>query len=139
MAPYQGIDFMLLQVENKPARKNPRPVDVQRALSMLRSYGPSSYASLTDMQGSYLQVGGGGLTCVLERRDAVDGRQYRAHVDTPRLVHPDGTMLTFGGGAIPLQADEWIPVSLVTEAFIAFLGHATLPPALRWRTILLAT
>jgi hypothetical protein len=106
-----------------------------RARSALRSCGPSSYASLTDDPGNYLQVAGGALTCLLERREAATGRHYRACLDAPRLVQPDGTLLTFGGGAIALRADEWLPATLVTEAFIAFLHHKTLPASLLWREV----
>jgi hypothetical protein len=52
---------MLLEVENREPVENASAADVHDAISKLRSYGPSSFASLTDEHGSYLQVAGGGV------------------------------------------------------------------------------
>jgi hypothetical protein len=72
---------MRLEVENKPVIEHVNAAQLRSAITGLRSYGPSSYASLTDEQGNYLQVAGGGITCLLERRDAATGRHYRAYHD----------------------------------------------------------
>ena len=126
---------MLLEVEKKPAIENATAADVRAVIPKLRSYGPSSYASLTDAQGSYLQVAGGGVTCLLEWRDAVNRRHFRAHLDAPSKVFPDGTILAFSGGEVKLKADEWLTVPIVEEAFLAFLKGESLPLAIKWRDI----
>jgi len=126
---------VLLEVEKKAAKQDPTAAQVGAAIMKLRSYGPSSVASLTDGYGNYLRVAGGGLTCLLEKRDAPRGQHFRAYLETPGGIHPDGTVLAFGGGEIKLQADEWISAPLVIQAFTAFLqGHA-LPQAIRWRNV----
>ena len=101
----------------------------------LRSYGPSSFASLTDDQGNYLQVAGGQMTCMLERREAVNKRHFRAHLATPSKVFSDGTVLVFGGGELKLAADEWLSASVVLDAFLAFFKGQPLPPLLKWRDV----
>jgi hypothetical protein len=126
---------MLFEVENEAPKRDPAAAQVSAAITKLRSYGPSSFASITDAQGSYLQVAGGGLTCLLERRAAAGGQHFRAYLEAPGGIHPDGTILAFSGGQIKLQADEWLSAPLVIEAFTAFLqGHA-LPASIRWRDI----
>ena len=131
--------FMIFELENKLPKREPSAAQLRAGLLKLRSYGPSSYASLTDDQGNYLQVGGGGLTCLFERRSASDGRHYRAYLAEPSLLHPDGTVLAFSAGEVSLRSDEWIPVSLVIPAFTAFLIGQPLPEPIRWRdmTVLL--
>ena len=126
---------MRLEVEKRPAIENATAFDVRAAVADLRSYGPSSYASLTDAQGSYLQMAGGGVTCMLEWRDAVNRRHFRAHLDAPSKVFPDGTILTFGGGEVKLKNDEWLTASMVEAAFLAFLEGKPLPAAIGWRDI----
>ncbi len=126
---------MLLEVEKKAPVENATAADVRAVIPKLRSYGPSSFASLTDAQGSYLQVAGGGVTCMLEWRDAVNRRHFRAHLDSPSKVFPDGTILTFSGGEVKLQADEWLTAPMVEAAFLAFLKGEPLPEAIGWRDI----
>src|SRR5438552_2235378 len=98
---------MRLEVERKSPIEGPSDAQVRSEILGLRSYGPSSFASLTDEKGDYLQVAGGGVTCLLERRDAATGRHYRAFHDNPSAVFADGTALVFGGGEVKLAADEW--------------------------------
>ena len=106
-----------------------------RVLKRLKSYGPSSFASLADETGSYLQVAGGGVTCMLERKDMPSGKQYRGYQDKPCNTFPDGTLLVFSGGEIPLKNDEWFNIDQVTIVFGAFLKGASMPSFVKWRNI----
>lgn len=126
---------MRLEVEKKAPVDNVSEEKVRAAILALRSYGPSSFASLTDEEGNYLQVAGGGVTCMLERREASSGRHYRAYGEEPSKVYPDGTLLMFGGGKIALQADEWFTAPVVADAFLAFLNGQELPSSIRWRDV----
>jgi len=126
---------MRLEVEKNPPVENVSDAQVRTAIMALRSYGPSSFASLTDAQGSYLQVAGGGITCMLEHRDAATGRHYRGYHDTPSKVYPDGTILVFGGGEMKLMADEWFTASMVADVFLAFLNGHEFPASVRWRDV----
>jgi len=126
---------MLFEVEKKTPVESAEAADVRAVIPKLRSYGPSSYASLTDAQGNYLQVAGGGVTCMLEWRDAVNRRHYRAHLDAPSKVFPEGAILSFSGGEVKLRADEWLTAPMVEEAFLAFLKGEPLPASLQWRDI----
>jgi hypothetical protein len=127
--------FVLFEVEKKTPKHDPTTDQVSAAITKLRSYGPSSFASLTDEHGNYLQVAGGGLTCLLERRASASAQHFRAYLETPSGIHPDGTILAFSGSQVKLQADEWISAPLVVEAFTAFLQGRELPQAIRWRDI----
>lgn len=126
---------MRLEVEGRAPRENPTAAEVRAAVLKLRSCGPSSFASITDDRGSYLQVGGGGVGCVLERRDVVEGRHYRGYHDSPSKVFPDGTVLPFGGGTVAMKADEWFTARVVADGFVAFLEERPLPESIRWRDI----
>lgn len=48
--------------------------------------------------GTYLQVAGGGATCMVERLDAKAGRRRRAYHDASNAAYPDGTLLVFRAG-----------------------------------------
>lgn len=126
---------MLFEVEKNPPRQDPTAAQVSSAIAKLRSYGPSSFASLTDELGNYLQVAGGGPTCLLEKRSVVDRKHFRAYLETPSGIHPDDTILAFSGGEVKLRADEWISVPLVTQAFTAFVHGNDLPQSFQWREI----
>ena len=126
---------MLFEVEKKAPKQNPTTAQLSTSIMKLRSYGRSFFASLTDEHGNYLQVAGGGITCLLERRTAADAQHFRGYLETPSVVHPDGTILAFNGGQVKLQADEWLSALVVIEAFTSFMqGHA-FPQTIQWRNI----
>lgn len=112
---------MRLEIEKKPAIDDATDAEVRAAIMSLRSYAPSSFASLTDENGNYVQVAGGGVTCMLERRDAASGHHFRGYKDERSKVFPDGTALVFGGGEIRLSTDEWFAAQEIAEVFSAFL------------------
>lgn len=124
---------MILECEGKPPVENPKPSLVRKVVSSLRSYGPSSYASITDAQGSYLQVAGGGVTCLLEFYNSNTGKRYRAFGGKKNKAFPDGTLLVFRVGEIAMQSDEWLIAEKVSEAFCCFLAGKELPEDISWR------
>lgn len=126
---------MKLEVEGRPAIDHVTPAQVRSVITSLRSYGPSSFASLTDEEGNYLQVAGGGVTCMMERRDVALARHFRAYQDKRSQVFADGSILAFGGGEIKLAADEWFTSTDVVETFLAFLSKTALPERVKWRDI----
>jgi len=124
---------MRLEIQNKSARDNPSEKQLRKAILGLRSYGPSSFASLADEDGSYLQIAGGGVTCLIERRDAATGTHYRAYQQQKNMNYPDGTLLVFGAGEIALLSDEWFSSTIAAEVFVAFLQKQALPEQVFWR------
>lgn len=126
---------MRLDIEGKASVENVTEKKVRSVIQALRSHGPSSFASLVDADGSYIQVAGGIITCALERREAATGRHFRAFHDTPSKIYPDGTSLMFGGGAIKLNANEWFTSGVVADAFCAFLRGEDSPGSVHWRDI----
>jgi hypothetical protein len=89
---------MEFDIEGKEGIPAPTLAQIKRAIKSLRSYGPSSYASLTAADGSYLQVAGGGVTCMVEHFNAGNGTRSRVFHDKPNPVFPDGAILAFRGG-----------------------------------------
>nr|CUV16971.1 conserved protein of unknown function [Ralstonia solanacearum] len=130
------MHLIRFEAENKPAIDAPTTAQIRRGIQSLKSYGPSSFASLIGDTGSYVQVAGGRVTCMVERYDAETGRHFRAFHDRPSPVYPDGTILSFGAGNIPMKADEWFLAQQVVELFIAFLQDQPFPEYVRWREVL---
>ncbi|MFM0009173.1 hypothetical protein [Paraburkholderia sediminicola] len=124
---------MRFEVEGKAPVDATRESAIRRGIKSLRSYGPSSFASVTDVEGNYVQVGGDGVTCLVERYLAASKERQRAYHDYPSPVRPDGALLVFGAGQIALKADEWFVASEVEEIFLAFLKGSELPSYVKWR------
>lgn len=126
---------MRLEVEGQPPIEKVGEAKLRAILSKLRSYGPASFASLTDEAGNYLQVAGGGVTCMIERREASTQRHFRAFQDKKSEAFADGTLLVFGGGKIKMHADEWFTSKDVQAVFVSFLRGEPLPEHVHWRDI----
>lgn len=124
---------MILECEDKSAISNPKASQIRKALSSLRSYGPHSYASVTDDANNYLQVAGGGASCLLELYRANTDERFRAYGNVKNKAFPDGTLLIFRGGQIPMMADEWMKIEEVIEAFNCFLENREFPSVIHWR------
>jgi hypothetical protein len=124
---------MILEREGAAPVTNPSPSRLVRELEKLESYGKSSFASLTGLDGSYVQVAGGGVGCMLEWRDTSTSTHRRAFLEVPAVPFQDGTELTFGGGTIALRRDEWLNIRIVIEAFTAFAQGEAFPASIRWR------
>jgi hypothetical protein len=124
---------MRLECEGKLPIENPKATQIKKAIGALRSYGPSSYASITASSGSYLQVGGGGVTCLLEFYQAETGKRFRAFGEKKNPAFPDGTLLVFRAGQIPMMSDEWIMAGKVADAFCCFAEGKELPKDIHWR------
>ncbi|EHP37596.1 hypothetical protein OR16_41934, partial [Cupriavidus basilensis OR16] len=113
---------MKFEIEGKVGIRAPARAQITRAIKSLRSYGPSSYASLTDDAGNYVHVAGGGVSCMIEHFEVDGERRWRAFHDKPSPVRPDGTILVFGAGSISMRSDEWFMSDQVAEIFLAFLS-----------------
>lgn len=124
---------MKFEGQNFAALSAPPDKVLEKRLLALRSYGRHSYASLTDARGNYVQVAGGGVTCMVETFDASTTTRLRAFHDKPSPVFPDGTVLAFGGGELRLRSDEWFHASAVVEIFLCFRHGRRYPDTVHWR------
>ena len=124
---------MKLEVEGKASISEATPAQIARAIRSLKSYGRSSYASLTNESGNYVQVAGGGVSCMVELFDAAAEVCSRAFHDKPSAARPDGTILVFGAGNLPMRSDEWFMANQVVEIFLAFHATAPFPNYVCWR------
>lgn len=126
---------MIFECERQQPIKDVSEKALVKALKSLRSYGPSSFASLTADDGSYVQVAGGAFTCMLEWKDAPSGKHYRGYQDNPSTPFPDGTVLAFSGGEIALKNNEWFNIDQAISVFEAFLKKMEMPSYIKWRNI----
>jgi hypothetical protein len=124
---------MKLEGQNFAAVNAPSDHVLESRLLALKSYGRHSYASLTDAQGNYLQVAGGGVTCMVESFNVSTSTRLRAFHDKPSPVFPDGTVLAFGAGELRLKSDEWFHASAVVEIFLCFRHGRGYPDTVHWR------
>lgn len=123
---------MKFEMEKKPPKLNPTEKQMRASIARLRSFGPSSFASLSDEAGNYVQVAGGGIACLLERHEASTGRRFRGFKDHVNPNYPNGTLLVFGAGEIALQSDEWFHQNEAADVFAAFLRGYDYA-AINWR------
>lgn len=57
----------------------------------------------------------------------------RAFHDKPNAARPDGTILAFGAGNLPMRSDEWFIANQVAEILLAFHANAPFPRYVSWR------
>jgi hypothetical protein len=121
-------------------RQKAKPIEPVSEKQLLRSLGymlrPSDcrIAILTAADGSYIQVGGSGMSCVLERR-AATGLHFRASQHPPVVPWPGVTELHISGGFVRLRQEEFFRMSQVRDAFLAFFRGEPLPAYIQWRDI----
>jgi hypothetical protein len=104
-----------------------------RGLSFMEGLSDCRIAILSAPNGDYVQVGGSGMTCVLEKREG--NRQFRAFQDPPVVPWPGTTVLKISGGSIGLGQDEFFSMPQIVEAFLAFYREEPLPQFISWRDI----
>ncbi len=126
---------MWLEIQNEEPIAFPRRHVVRQSLRRLKPYRDPSYASLITKDGSFIQVGGGKSTCMMELRDMTQGRHYRAWLTKPVVPFPDGTELSFAGTTIALYRNEFLFISQVVDAFLAFMYQQPFSSKLQWRDI----
>ncbi len=124
---------MLLEVEKKKPAQVHEFSKVEKVLRGLKSYGPQSYASLTKTDGSYLQVAGGGVSCVMEMREKPSDRHWRAYLEVAKVPFKGQQTLMFGGGHMTMEPDEVLFIEDVVAVFRAFFESKPFPKDIKWR------
>lgn len=94
---------MKFEAENSPVKVGINQAQLIKALEKLKSYGPSSFACITDDEGNYVQVAGGRFTCFIERCDAKSKRLFRGYQSNSSTNFEDGTLLSFSAGRVLLK------------------------------------
>lgn len=77
------------------------------------------------------------MTCLLEHYDAESGRRFRAYGAKKNPAFPDGTLLVFRAGQIPMMSDEWMSSEQVADVFCCFSEGKELPKNIHWRLALI--
>ncbi|WP_454796739.1 hypothetical protein [Novosphingobium lindaniclasticum] len=125
---------MLLEAEGQPLVQNPSEEQVRTVVLKLQR-GGTSFASLTDEAGDYIQVAGSRPWCVLERRRFKPPQHERAFQETPTPKYKDGAKIMTGAGEIVLKHDEWFLLKDAAEVFVAFLHKNPTPARVKWRSM----
>ncbi|WP_241694459.1 hypothetical protein [Komagataeibacter melomenusus] len=120
-------------MENKEPVKVENFSRIEKYLRSLKSYGPCSYAILENGDGSYIQVAGGRVTCVLELREKQEGRHLRAYLPIPHVCYTGEQTVMCGAGNITMQPDEILFIDDVVSAFRAFFEQTSFPSNIKWR------
>ena len=113
-----------LTVEGKkpfPVRKFER---LEQELRKLRTPGKRTFAVLTRPDGAYIQVGGGRVTCVVEKRNAGSTRNLRARLSSPKVPFKGVTTLPVGGGMVKANPEEFLFIDDVIPLFEAFFTNS---------------
>lgn len=124
---------MTLEVEGRKPVYTSSFRQVEKSLRRLRSYGPNSFANLTKEDGSYLQIAGGGVTCVLEMHEMPGGKHWRAYLDKPKVPFEGQQKMMFGGGEITMEADEILFIDDAITIFKCFFDETMDLCGVGWR------
>jgi hypothetical protein len=125
---------MTLEGEGLASVVEPTEDQVRAAVLGLNRLG-TSFVSITDETGGYVQAAGSRPWCVLERRRIEPFRHDRAFQDTPVPKYNDGAKIRTGAGEITLKSDEWFLLKDAAEVFVAFLHREAGPPEVQWRSL----
>jgi hypothetical protein len=125
---------MTIEGEKLDAIINPTEEQVRQVVLGLNRM-ETSFVSLTDESGNYIQVAGSRPWCVLERRSVAPMLHERAFQHTPTPKYNDGAKIRTGAGEITLQHDEWFLLKDAAEVFVAFLNRETVPSQVQWRSL----
>ena len=128
------MSAMLLEAERQPPVRDPSEEQV-RALILSLRVGETSFASLADKAGNYLQIAGSRPWCVIEHRHLRPLRHDRAFQETPTPKYKDGAKLRTGAGDISLRHDEWFLLKDAADVFAAFLREDAFPAYVKWRSM----
>ncbi|WP_413208408.1 hypothetical protein [Rhodospirillum sp. A1_3_36] len=126
---------MKLEVENKKPMSPKNFSSIERNLRALKSYGPHSFAILSKDNGSYVQVAGGRVTCVVEMRDGERKNHFRAHLEEKKVPFDERLTIAFGGGKLTVDLDEILFIEDVIKIFKAFFEDGAMPNEIKWRDI----
>jgi hypothetical protein len=127
---------MIFERENVKPIINPSDKMIALNLKRIGHNKNSAFASIVADDGSWIQVGGGGVTCMIEKREPNNGRIFRGWQAEPVMPPEfDGTVLYFSGNSITLGLKEWFRIEQVIDVFIAFNNRMPLPAYICWREI----
>jgi len=124
----------VLEAESQLTVKDPTEEHIRAVVLGLRR-GETSFASLTDQAGNYIQVAGSRPWCVVERRCLTPLQHERAFQETPKPKYKDGAKLSTGAGELSLQHDEWFLLKDAAELFLAFHRGSEMPVHVKWRSM----
>lgn len=125
-----------MEVEGGLPRAVKEYVQVERALRRLTPLGRKTFAILDSGRGSYLQVAGGQVSCVVELNRAPDASEpgrWRAVLEVPHGNYKVAVTKHFGAGTLLVQPDEVLWIDDVVAVFGEFFGGQDFPGFVRWR------
>ncbi|MGR3511233.1 MAG: hypothetical protein ACU0GG_00605 [Paracoccaceae bacterium] len=124
-----------LTIEGKEAFPVRDFAKVESELRKLRTPGPRSFAILARPDGSYIQVAGGRVTCVVERRDVNSVRNFRARLAEPKVPFKGVTTLVFGSGTVEAHPEEFLFIEDVIPLFKSFFDNKEPDVGVTWQEL----
>ena len=110
---------MKFERENTKQIDFPSQKQVELSLSHLKG-SKRSYASLTSDSGDFIQMAGGGFSCILEK--SINGTVYRAN-QLEKVIHfNEVTSLHTTCGEFEVEPNEYFSIDQIKEAFVRFLS-----------------
>lgn len=123
---------MIVEGERLAARLDPSEHDIKELVLNLRN-GETSFVSITDDDGNYIQIAGSRPWCLIEHRSVSPLAHHRAYQNTPIPKYKDGAKLNTGAGSITLKHDEWFLLKDAADVAVAFLHGDPFPAFVKWR------
>lgn len=120
---------MIFKRENTKDIQNPSAKQVAASLSKL-SGSKRSYSSLTDSDGSFIQMAGGGFSCCVELKES--NLLCRATQSKKIVPWNEVTILATTAGEFKLDPHEYFSIGQVLELFICFLESKPYPSNIKW-------
>ncbi|MFL5328499.1 MAG: hypothetical protein ACJ8C4_06255 [Gemmataceae bacterium] len=124
-----------LESQSGVTLENPTPAEIERVLDGLDGVD-ESYASLTQRDGSYIQVGGGPSEFTVElRKIGTSGsfchlKAYRNDMD---LI--GDTVLIIGGVPVNIKTNQKLNLSMVKRLFTSFTTFKEFDRGISWLDI----
>ncbi|MBX9859703.1 MAG: hypothetical protein K2Y20_08960 [Sphingomonas sp.] len=125
---------MVLEGQGFSPIREPSEQQVRYSVLALKN-GGSSFLSVTDELGNYIQIAGSRPWCFIEHRQIKPLNHSRAYRDTPVPKYEDGAKIHTGAGDIELMHDEWFLLKDAAEIAVGFLKGESFPKGVNWRSL----
>lgn len=123
---------MKYEREKTKAIENPSSKQVRTSLDKLRG-SKRSFATISDNGKGFIQMAGGGFSCILEMK--IDGVLYRASQEVPIVPWEEVTALSTSCGELQVQPNEYFSIDQIKEAFVEYLNGNRKFEQWSWREI----
>jgi hypothetical protein len=127
--------MFILQRDGCKAVVDPSERQLLHNLRSLKLYGRSQFLVLSTMDGDWIQIAGGTLSCIVERYSAETPVLWRAHRRLALSSFRDATKFGFRGHDREVAPDEILRMAEAEEILLAFRSGSDVSALMSWRAI----